>query len=71
MTDRKLKMSAVFIFEIKGAKNYKILNFLKGSFSVMRGPIHMIFAVFSQTYMRLLISITSLFFEDIAKVITV
>ena len=32
MTDRKLKMSAVFIFEIKGAKKDKIFNFLKGGF---------------------------------------
>ena len=37
LTDRKLKISAVFIFEIKGAKKDKIFNFLKGSFSVMRG----------------------------------
>ena len=29
MTDRKLKMSAVFIFEIKGPKEDKIFNFLK------------------------------------------
>ena len=29
MTDRKLKMSAVFIFEIKGAKKDNIFNFLK------------------------------------------
>ena len=39
MTDRKLKMSAVIIFEIKVAKNDKIFNFLKSSFSVMHGPI--------------------------------
>ena len=34
LTDRKL-MSAVFIFDIKGAEKDKIFNFLKGSFSVM------------------------------------
>ena len=62
MTDRKLKMSAVFIFEIKGAKKDKIFSFLKGSFSVMRGPIDMIFGVFSETYVRLLTSVTSHFF---------
>ena len=71
LTDRKLKMSAVFIFEKKGAKKDNILNFLKGSFSLMRGPMDMIFGVFSETYMRLLTSITSHFFQDIAKVITI
>ena len=35
LTDRKLKMSAVFIFEIKDAKKDKIFNFLKGRFFVM------------------------------------
>ena len=32
-------MSAVSIFEIKGAKKDKIFNFFKGNFSVMRGPV--------------------------------
>ena len=32
LTDRKMKMSAVFIFEIKGAKKDKIFNFFKGQF---------------------------------------
>ena len=41
-------MSDVFIFEIKGAKKVKIVNFLKGSFSVMRGPMNMTFGVFSE-----------------------
>ena len=68
LTDRKLKMSLSFIVEIKGAKKDKIFNFLKGSFSVMRGPMGMIFGVFSETYARLLKSIV--FFQDIAKVIT-
>ena len=36
-------MSAVFIFEIKGAKKNNIFNFLKGGLSVMRGPMDMIF----------------------------
>ena len=47
-------MSAVFIFEIKGAKKDKIFNYLKGHFYVMSGPMDMIFDVFSETYMRLL-----------------
>ena len=58
-------MSAVFIFEIEGAKKDKILNFLKGSFSVMRGP--MVLSVFSETYVRLLTSITSQFFSRYSK----
>ena len=56
LTDIKLKV--VFIFKIKGAKKEKFFNFLKGSFSVMRGPIDMIFGVFLETYVRLLTSIT-------------
>ena len=58
-------MSAVFIFEIEGAKKDKILNVLKGSFSVMRGP--MVLSVFSETYVRLLTSITSQFFSICSK----
>ena len=54
LIDRKLKMSTVFIFEIKGAKKDKMFNFLKGCFSVMGGPMDVIFSVFSDTYMRLL-----------------
>ena len=64
-------MSAVFIFEIKGAKKGKIFNFLEDSFSVMHGPMGMIFGVFSETYARLLTSIFSQFFQDIAKVKTI
>ena len=65
-------MAAVFIFEIKGAKKDNIFNFLKGSFSVMRGPMDMIFGVFSETYERLLTRVASQFFvQDIAKVITI
>ena len=67
MTDRKLKMSAIFIFEIKGAKKDKLFNFLKGSSSVIRGPIDMIFGVFSETYVRLLTSITWNFFSIYSK----
>ena len=46
LTDRKLKMSDAFFFEIKGAKKDKIFNFLKTSFSVMRGPMDITFDVF-------------------------
>ena len=41
-------MSAVSIFEIKDTKKDKLFNFLKGCFSVMHGPMDMIFDVFSQ-----------------------
>ena len=37
----------------------------------MRGPMDTIFGVFSETYVRLLTSISSQFFQDIAKVITI
>ena len=67
MTDRKLKMSAVFIFEIKSAKKDKIFNFLKEGFFVMRNPVDMKFGVFSETYVRLLRSITSQFFSIHSK----
>ena len=46
LTDRKL--SAVFIFEIKDAKNGEIFNFLKGCFSVVGAPMDMIFGLFSE-----------------------
>ena len=67
MTDRKLKMSVVFIFEIKDAKKNKIFNFSKGRFSVMGDPMDMIFALFSEIYVRLLKSITSQFFSRYSK----
>ena len=54
-------MSAVFIFEIKDAKKDKIFNFLKGRFSVMGGPMDMIFGMFSETYVMLLKKVTSEF----------
>ena len=63
MTDRKLNMSAVFICEIKGAKKGNNFNFLNGIFSVMRGPMDMIFGVFSETYASLLANITLNFFS--------
>ena len=41
-------MSAVFIFEIKGAKEDNIFNFLEGSFSVMRDPMDIILVCFQR-----------------------
>ena len=60
-------MSAAFIFEIKDAKKDKIFNFLKGRFSVMGGPMDMIFGLFSETYVRLLKSTTLQFFSRYSK----
>ena len=54
-------MSAVFVFEIKGAKKDEVFNFLKGRFSAMAGTMDMLFGVFSETYVRLLESIISFF----------
>ena len=45
LTDRKLKMPTVFIFEIKGATKDKIFNFLKGRFSVIGDPMDVVFSV--------------------------
>ena len=60
-------MSAVFIFEIKGAKTNKIFNILKGRFSVMGSPMDIIFGVYSETYVRLLKSMTQQFFSKYTK----
>ena len=60
-------MSAVFIFEIKSVKKDKIFNFLNGGFFVMRSPVDMNFGVLSETYVRLLTSITSQFFSIHSK----
>ena len=67
MTDRKLKMSAFSIFEIKRAKTDKIFNYLKGRFSVMSSPMDMIFGVFSETNVGLLKNITLQFFSKYIK----
>ena len=45
----------------------KILNFLKGRFSVTSGPMDMIFGVFSETNGRLLKNIISQFFSKYRK----
>ena len=67
LTDQKLKMSAIFILEINGIKKDKIFNHLKGSFSVMRGPMDMIFGLFSEIYVRFLTSIISQIFSRYSK----
>ena len=66
MTDRKLKLSAVFIFEIKAPKRTKFLIF-KGPFLRNGWPMDMIFDVFSETYVRLLKSITLEFYPRYNK----
>ena len=58
-----MKMSAAFNYEIKGTEKDKILNFLKGCFSIIGGPIDIIFGVFSEAYVRLPKVITSQFFS--------
>ena len=60
-------MSAVLIFEIKDARKDKIFNYLKGCFSIMDGPMDVIFSMFSKAYVRLLKSITSEFFSRYSK----
>ena len=67
MSDGKLKMSTIFNLEIKGSKNNKIFNFLNGCFSVMAGPINMIFDVFSETIVRFLKGIIPQFFSKDSK----
>ena len=60
-------MSGFLIFEIKRDKMDKILNFLKDLFSIMNGPMDMIFGMFSETYMRLLKNIILQFFSKYSK----
>ena len=49
-------MSAIVVFERIGNKDDNTFNFLNGSFSVMNGPMDMIFAI-SEAIERLLKSI--------------
>ena len=67
LIDGKLDMSGFFIFEIKRAKMDKIFNFLKDRFSVISGPIDMIFGVFSKTNVRLLKNIITQLFSKYSK----
>ena len=56
------KCQLLLFLKKKSAKKDNIFNFLKRSFSVMHGPMGMVFGVFSETYVRLLTSVTSQFF---------
>ena len=47
-------MAAFFIFEMERAKTDRIFSFLKGRFSVMGGPMDIIFVVFSKINVKLL-----------------
>ena len=67
MSDEELKMSITFVLEIKSAKNNKVFNFLNDCFSVMGGPMDMIFGVFSETIVRFLKYIISQFFSKYSK----
>ena len=67
LIDEKLKMSAIFIFEIKRVKKDKIFNFSKSRFSIMGGLMDMIFGVLSEIYVRLLKSLTSQFLSTYSK----
>ena len=60
-------MSAFLIFEIKRRQKVQNFQFLKGRFSVMRGPMDMIFGVLSKTYVGLLKSIISQFLSKYRK----
>ena len=67
LTDWKLKMSTVFIFEIKDVKKDKIFNFLNDRFSAMGKPMDTIFGAFLEAYVRLLKTITLQFFSRYSK----
>ena len=67
LTEKKFKVSALFIFETKGAKEDTVFKFLKGRFSVMGGPMDMTFWVFSEIYVGLLKSRISQFFSKYSK----
>ena len=64
---KKFKILALFIFEIKDAEEDKIFKFLKSCFSVMGGPMNIIFGVFSEIYVRLLKSKISQYFSKYGK----
>ena len=71
LTDRKLKMSAVFIFEIKGTKKDKISIF-KGSFVrngwSYRYDFSCVFRDLCETSKNYNFAV---FFQDIAKIIPI
>ena len=65
--DGKLKISGFFIFEIKCTKMDKIFNLLKVCFSVISGPMDLIFGVFSEIDVRLVKNIISQFIAKYSK----
>ena len=68
MIDKKFKISGFFISEIKCAKMDKIFkNDKKDRFSVMTGPMDMIFGMFSETNVWLLKYIISHFFSKYSE----
>ena len=67
LTGEKLKVSALFVSEIEDVKKANISIFLNGCFSIIDGPMDMIFDVFSEVYVRLLKSIISHFFSNYCK----
>ena len=67
LTDKKLKISDFFIFEIKRAKMDKIFKFLKSVLFVISGPMDMIFGKFSETNVRLLKNMIWPFFSKYSK----
>ena len=67
LSDRKFKLLAFLVFEIKGAKEDNIFKFLNSHFSVTADPMDMIFGVFLETNLRLLKSIISQFFSKYSE----
>ena len=67
LSDGKLKMSTIFVLEIKSPKNNNIFYFLNRPFSGMGGSIDMIFGAFSEILVRLLKSTISQFFSKYSK----
>ena len=63
----KIENVSYLNFWKKRAKIEKNFRFLKGCFSVMGGPMDIIFGVFLETYLRLLKSIVSQFFSKYSK----
>ena len=58
LIDGKLKISAVFIFEIMAGKVEKIFSVLNDRFYAMGCSMDMIFGIISEAYARFLESIT-------------
>ena len=50
MSHGKLKMSTISVLKIKDPQNNKIFNFFNGRFSLMGGPMNIIFGEPSKKY---------------------